>query len=265
MNNTNRRTVVITGGAGGLGSAMAARFAAGGCNIAIVDFDPVQGEKAAKALSGEGEFEFFQFDVTKLSECEDLFKRIYERFGSVDVLVNNAGISTHRGTTDTITDKDWNKIISVNLSGVFFMARGASIYMAKSGGGAIVNTASVRNYLATGDRTIYAITKRGITCMDAELAADFWRFGIRVNSVSPGYVLTEMTKVHLKEAGWLENQLNICLMDQMLVPDDIAQVVEFLASDDAIAINGCDIPCEGGTVICRGKPCGSGVTGGAEN
>ncbi len=259
MNNKNRRTVVITGGAGGLGSAMAARFAAQGCNIAIVDYDPAQGEKAVKKLGGEGEFAFFQFDVTKLSECEGLFAKIYERFGSVDVLVNNAGISSHRGTTETITEQDWNKIISVNLSGVFFMARGAAIYMAKSGGGAIVNTASIRAYLATGDRTIYAITKKGITGINAELAADYWRFGIRVNSVSPGYVLTEMTKVHLQEEGWLENQLNIMLMDKMLVPDDIAQVVEFLASEDAAAINGADIPCEGGTVICRGKPYESGV------
>ncbi len=123
--------------------------------------------------------------MTKLSECEGLFAKIYERFGSVDVLVNNAGISSHRGTTETITEQDWNKIISVNLSGVFFMARGAAIYMAKSGGGAIVNTASIRAYLATGDRTIYAITKKGITGINAELAADYWRFGIRVNSVSP--------------------------------------------------------------------------------
>jgi NAD(P)-dependent dehydrogenase (short-subunit alcohol dehydrogenase family) len=259
MANKNRRTVVITGGAGGLGFAIAQRFAAGGHNIAIVDYDAVQGEQAAKELRGEGEIAFFQFDVTRLSECENLMKRIYEHFGSVDVLVNNAGISTHRGTTETITEKDWNKILGVNLSGLFFMARAAAIYMQKSGGGAIVNTASLRAYLATGDRTIYAVTKKAILSINAELAADYWRYGIRVNSVSPGYVLTEMTKIHLQEEGWLDNQLNIILADRMTMPEDIAEVVGFLASEDAIAINGSDIPCEGGLIACRGKPYESGV------
>jgi len=254
-----RKTVVITGGAGGIGLAIARRFAAKGHNIALVDASAEKGEMALRELQGEGEFAFFPFDVTRLSECEGLFGRIYERFGSVDVLVNNAGISTHRGTTETITENDWNRIVSVNLSGLFFMARAAGIYMAKSGGGAIVNTASIRAYLATGDRTIYAVTKKAILTINAELAADFWRYGIRVNSVSPGYVLTEMTRVHLQEEGWLDNQLNIILTDRMLVPEDIAEVVEFLASEDAIAINGCDIPCESGTIPCRGKPSESGV------
>lgn len=259
MASTKKKTVVITGGAGGLGFAIAQRFAAKGHNIVLVDYDATQGERAAKELCGEGKVAFYQFDVTQLSACEGLFEKIYADFGSVDVLVNNAGISTHRGTTESITDRDWERIIGVNLSGLFFMARAAAIYMAKSGGGAIVNTASVRSYLATGDRTIYAVTKKAIHAINAELAADYWRYGIRVNSVSPGYVLTEMTKIHLQEEGWLDNQLNIILSDRMTMPEDIAEVVEFLASEDAIAINGCDIPCEGGLIPCRGKPSESGV------
>ena len=254
-----RKTAVITGGAGGLGKAMAIMLAKAGFNIALVDLNPEQGQAAKEEVAKYGPCEFFPFNVTNYDEAPALYQKIYDHFGSIDALANNAGISPHRGTTETIRQSDWDKVISVNLKGPFFMAKAVAPFMEKSGGGSIINTASVRGYLATGDRTLYAITKWGMKAMTTELATDFWRFGIRVNSFSPGYVLTEMTKAHLDEPGWLDNQLNIFLIDKMLVPEDIAEVVTFLASDESIAINGLDIPCEGGTIICRGKPAESGL------
>lgn len=255
----HKKTAVITGGAGGLGKAIAFCLADAGFNIAIVDKNPQQGMAAQEEISAHAPCLFIPFDITDAERCPEVFEKVYKHFGSVDVLVNNAGISKHRGTTETIHESDWNLTIDINLKGLFFMAKAAAPFMAKSGGGSIINTASIRNYLATGDRTLYAITKKAIMSVNAELAADFWRFGIRVNSISPSYVLTEMTKVHLDEPGWLDNQLNIILSDNMVLPEDIGEVVLFLASDESIALNGCDIPCEGGTRICRGKLSESGV------
>lgn len=254
-----KRTAVITGGAGGLGRGVAKLMAQAGYNIVLVDMNPQQGAEAVAEIEQYGPCIFLPFNVTHYEEAPQLFQTVYDRFGSVDALINLAGVSTHRGTTETIGVADWEKIVNINLTGLFFMCKAVAPFMEKSGGGSIVNAASVRNYLATGDRTIYAITKRGVTAINAELAADFWRYNIRVNSISPGYVLTEMTKVHINEPGWLDNQLNIFLIDKMLQPEDIGEVVLFLASDESIAINGSDIPCEGGTVICRGKPAVSGV------
>lgn len=254
-----KKTAVITGGTGGLGLAVARTMAQAGYQIALVDMNPASGEKAAAEIGALAPCAFWAFDVTKYDDAPKLFEEVYGRFGSVDALVNLAGVSTHRGTTETIGVKDWEKIVNINLSGLFFMCKAAAPFMERSGGGSIVNAASIRAYLATGDRTIYAITKKGVTCINAELAADFWRYNIRVNSISPGYVLTEMTKVHIDEPGWLENQLNIFLIDKMILPEDIGEVVLFLASDESVAINGCDIPCDGGAVTCRGKPAFSGV------
>jgi NAD(P)-dependent dehydrogenase (short-subunit alcohol dehydrogenase family) len=256
---TKRKTAVITGGAGGLGKGIATMLADAGYNVILVDLDPKMGEAAEKEIGRHGPCLFVPFNVTHYEDCPSVFEKVYAHFGSVDVLVNNAGISTHRGTTETIGVSDWDKIVNVNLKGVFFMAKAAAPYMERSGGGSIINTASIRGYLATGDRAIYAITKKGVHCITAELAADFWRFGIRVNSISPGYVLTDMTRVHIQEPGWLDNQLNIILIDKMLEPEDIGEVVCFLASDESIAMTGADIPCDGGAIICRGKPDQSGV------
>ncbi|MCI8327277.1 MAG: SDR family oxidoreductase [Lachnospiraceae bacterium] len=258
-NYEHKKTAVVTGGAGGLGKAIAIRLADAGFNIAIVDMNAEQGEIAKKEIEKHGPCMFVQFDITKCDECPKVFEQVYEKFNSVDVLINNAGISKHRGTTDTIGVPDWDLTLAINLKGLFFMAKAAAPFMEKSGGGSIVNTASIRSYLATGDRTLYAITKKAIRCVNAELAADFWRYGIRVNSISPGYVLTEMTKVHLDEPGWLDNQMNIILIDNMVLPEDIGEVVLFLASDESVALSGCDIPCEGGLNICRGKLPESGV------
>lgn len=254
-----KKTAVITGGAGGLGKAMAIILAEAGYNIAIVDLNPEQGAKAKEEVSAHGTCEFFPFNVTDFDEAPALYQKIYDHFGSIDVLCNNAGISPHRGTTETIEQRHWDLVMNVNLKGPFFMAKAVAPFMEKSGGGSIINTASVRGYLATGDRTLYAISKWGMKCIATELATDFWRYGIRVNSFSPGYVLTEMTKAHLDEPGWLDNQLNIFLIDHMVIPEDIAEVVRFLASDESIAVNGLDIPCEGGAIVCRGKPYESGV------
>lgn len=253
------RTAVITGGAGGLGRSIASALARAGHNIAIVDLDPEQGTAAEADISREAPCYFIPFDVTRYDDCPTVFDQVVERFGRVDVLVNAAGISTHRGPTGTIKVSDWDTITNVNLKGLFFMAKAVAPYMTANGGGSIINVASIRARLATGDRTIYAVTKKGVHSITAELAADYWRYGIRVNSISPGYVLTEMTRHHLDEPGWLDNQLDIVLTEKMVEPEDIGEVVCFLASEDSVAITGSDIPCDGGASICRGKPARSGL------
>ena len=250
-----KKTAVVTGGAGGIGKSVAKRLIEDGFRVVLVD----RNGESAKAAAEELGCDYTQFDITAVNDAPAVFQGIYEKYGSVDVLINNAGISTHRGPTDTIAESDWDKIIGVNLKALFFMAKAAAPFMAKSGGGSIVNTSSMRAFLATGDRTLYAITKKAILSVDAELAADFWRYNIRVNSVSPPYVLTDMTRVHLTEPGWYENQLETLLTKDMMLPEDIAEVASFLASDESVAISGTDISCTGGTVPCRGKLKDGGV------
>ena len=183
----------------------------------------------------------------------DLIQEIASELGRIDVLVNNAAYST-RGKMEDITLPEWDQYLRVNLSAAFFMAQTVAPEIEKAGGGAIINISSVRSMLADGRHMLYSVAKGALVAMTRELAVSLWKQNIRVNAVSPGYVLTPMTRHNLEKPGWYDQNLEDLLIQRMIEAEDIAEIVVFLASDTAIAINGQDIFADGGLTIHKGKP-----------
>ncbi len=243
----NKKTALVTGGAKGIGKAICIELAKAEYNVAI---NYCSSEKEAKELkdilSKYTDAEMFKSDVSSSADVKKMFLEIEERFGGVDVLVNNAGIAQQALFTD-ITDDMWQRMIGINLTGAFNCSREALPYMINNKQGVIVNIASMWGEVGASLEVHYSAAKSGLIGLTKALAKEVGLSGVRVNAVSPGVVETEMMesfsdydKAILKD----ETPLNA-----LGTPEDIANAVEFLVSDKAKFITGQIISVNGGFVI----------------
>jgi meso-butanediol dehydrogenase / (S,S)-butanediol dehydrogenase / diacetyl reductase len=237
---TNKR-VLITGGASGIGAATAARFLEEGALVAILDRD----EKAAAeiqrrlpTLSGT-----LLADVSQLSQVQSAFADALKLLGHIDVLVNNAGISIRHSFLD-ITPDEWDKILAVNLTGVFYMAQTAARHMWEKGGGVILQTASTNGIMGYPFYADYNATKAGVIALTKSMALELAP-KIRVCAVAPGYVLTPMQRAEYTDEMLAAVNSKIPLR-RHAQPEDIAALFAYLASDDAAYATGHVYTCDGG-------------------
>ncbi|GAB3492923.1 3-oxoacyl-ACP reductase [Amycolatopsis cihanbeyliensis] len=239
------RVAVITGGGSGIGLAAARRLAAEGATVVIADLDA----EAGKAAAGEVGGEFLATDVTEESQVEALFQTTAERFGSVDVAFNNAGISPPDDDSILSTGIEaWNKVQQVNLTSVYLCCKYAIPHMQRQGKGAIVNTASFVAVMGAATSQIsYTASKGGVLSMSRELGVQFAREGIRVNALCPGPVNTPLLQeLFAKDPERAERRLVHVPMGRFAEAGEIAAAVAFLASDDASFITASQFLVDGG-------------------
>lgn len=242
------KLAIITGGTRGIGKQIALTFAKEGYNIAINYRTENEDLKNTKKEIEENNVKCFTFqgDVTNFKDCEQFVKQIVEEFGNIDVLVNNAGI-----TRDTLLmrmkEEDFKQVIDTNLIGTFNVTKNVISYMMKARSGRIINISSVVGISGNAGQTNYSASKAGIIGFTKSLAKEVASRNITVNAVAPGFIETQMTDV-LKEDIKEEIAKKIPLK-RMGTPQDVANVVKFLASNDSSYITGQVINIDGGMLM----------------
>jgi NAD(P)-dependent dehydrogenase (short-subunit alcohol dehydrogenase family) len=243
------RNVVITGGASGIGEALVAAFAMQGARVAFLDLQAEAGNALADRLSEEGYARpyFYECDLTDVDALQRVLGDIVEAFGTVDVLVNNAGDDTRHNIED-VTSDSWDRSIAVNLKHQFFMIQGVVASMRKAGGGSIINMSSIGWVIPSTGLPIYVAAKAAIVGMTRALAHELGADNIRVNSVMPGAIQTERQKRLWLTDAYKSEILSRQALKRMLVPEDVARLVLFLAADDSSAITNQAYVVDGGWV-----------------
>jgi NAD(P)-dependent dehydrogenase (short-subunit alcohol dehydrogenase family) len=233
MRGLKDKRVLVTGGASGIGAATAARFLEEGARVTVLDRDAgarAQVLRQLPALAGA-----VHADVSDLQQVEAAFAEALRLMGGVDVLINNAGISIRHKFLD-ITPAEWDKVLAVNLTGVFYVAQTAARHMHTRGSGVILNTASTNGIVGYPNYADYNASKAGVIGLTRSMALEIAP-GIRVNAVAPGYVLTPMQRAEYTNAMLAEVNGKIPL-GRHAQPEEIAALFAFLASDDAAYITG---------------------------
>jgi 3-oxoacyl-[acyl-carrier protein] reductase len=241
------KVAIITGAANGIGLAAAKTFAKEGAKVALADFDDTVGTERAAELAEEGyEVAFFQVNVADRNSVDGMVQKVLGQFGKIDILVNNAGI-TRDGMLHKLAVEDFQKVVDVNLTGVFNCAQAVVPALVQQGSGKIINTSSVSGVYGNVGQTNYAATKAGVVGMTKTWAKELGRKGINVNAVAPGFIETGMTaKVPEKV---LEQMKMMVPLGRLGLPDDIANAYLFLASDESNYVNGTTLHVDGGIMM----------------
>ena len=251
MSRLQNKVALITGGANGLGAAIAQRMCEEGCAVLIVDRDPVGLKVAEKLQTGGHKAAFHACDVTSEAEVKAAVQAAVDQFGRLDVLVNNAGIEGPNTPTDQLELADWERVMAVNSTAVFLCTKHAIAPMRKAGGGSIINISSIYGIVGGGDIPPYHASKGAVRLMSKNDALIFAPDKIRVNSVHPGFIFTALVDRFVKEAG-LEHDAAKTSLDALHPlggtghPDDIAWGVVYLASDQARWVTGSELVIDGG-------------------
>lgn len=243
------KVVIVTGGANGIGLAMAKTFARNDAHIMLLDINEDALEKAAVSLTQGGEVPFvdtFQASVDDEEAVERAFSFCLERFGQIDILLNNAGISVNKPSLE-LSAEEWRRGIAINLNGVFFCAQAAAKRMIQQKGGVIINTASMYGLVSAPERAAYCAAKAGVVSLTKTLAVEWASYGIRVNAIGPGYTLTPLVE-ELGQKGRLDLE-SLCRktpLGRLGTPEEMAKLALFLASDTAGFVTGHTLVADGG-------------------
>ena len=242
-----KRVALVTGGARGIGFAIASELAKDGCSVVISDILAEMAQESTARLTSTGSKALAVCgDVSKADDVETMFNRAHEEFGRVDILVNNAGV-TRDNLILRLDEKDWDLVLDINLKGAFLCIRAASKIMMKNRWGRIINIASVVGLMGNAGQANYSASKAGLIGLTKSCAKELASRNITVNAVAPGYIKTEMTE-KLPPAV-KDGLLSIVPLKRPGTPLDVARVVSFLASDKAEYLTGQVIHCDGGMLM----------------
>jgi NAD(P)-dependent dehydrogenase (short-subunit alcohol dehydrogenase family) len=255
MGRLDKKVAIVTGGAMGIGKAVATLMAREGARVAVADIDDEEGRKTVEDIGAAGGEAFFQHaDVSVSADVESLVEATVERYGRLDVLVNNAAIALP-GTVVDISEETWSRVIDTNLSSVWRGMKYAIPHMIEGGGGSIINVSSVQSLKGFSGWSAYAAAKGGINALTRQAAVDYSPHNIRVNAIAPGTIMTPMNERIFKEAedpealiaGW--NSLHA--LGRFGQPDEVGALILFLASDEASFMTG-DVICVDGGLTVKG-------------
>jgi 3-oxoacyl-[acyl-carrier protein] reductase len=238
------KVCMVTGGGAGIGRATARRFAQEGARVVICDQHSEAAQAQAKALVSEGcDAHGFSLDVTDRQGIAQVVAQTLQRFGRIDVLVNNAGI-TKDARLVRMSEQDFDDVINVNLKGTFNCAQAVIDHMVEQGRGIILNASSVVGFHGNFGQTNYAASKFGVIGLTKTWAREFGPRGVRVNAVCPGFVATDILKSMPDKV--LDGFKAACWLKRLGTPEEIASVYAFLASDEASFVNGAVLEASGG-------------------
>lgn len=249
----NEKVVLVTGGAAGIGKATALRFIEEGAKVIICDVNEIVGQETANLLGANAAF--YKVNVTSRADVQQWVDQIVEKYGRIDVLINNAGvlrdgqlIKVKDGQlVGQMSEADFDLVISVNLKGVFNCTQAVAPVMARQKSGVILNATSIVGLDGNFGQTNYVATKSGVIGMTKVWARELGKFGIRVNAVAPGFTATEMVTAMPEKI--LEGMRARTPLGRMGEPRDIANAYLFLASDEASFITGETLRVDGGIVV----------------
>ena len=242
------RTVLITGGATGIGATLVEHFADQGAKVGFIDIDASAGAALAEALAASRNAPFFvHADLTDIAALDGAIDAVRKRFGPILVLLNNAA-NDRRHSIDETTAQAWDAGIAVNLKHQFFAARNVAADMKEAGGGSIVNFGSISWMLKQGGMPVYTTAKAAVQGLTRSLARDFGPFDIRVNTLVPGWVMTEkQVRLWVDDTARADIARGQCI-NRPLLPEHIARMALFLASDDSTMCTAQDFVVDGGWV-----------------
>lgn len=241
------KIAIITGGADGIGKATSIKFAAAGATSIIWDLNAEKGQALVKEIAQfGGKAEFMQVNTANYVEVEAATNEVSKKHEKIDILINNAGI-TRDASLKKMTPEQWQQVIDVNLTGVFYCCKCVSDKMVEKNYGRIINTSSVVALYGNFGQTNYVATKAGLIGMTKTLAKELGRKGITVNAVAPGFIATDMVKKMPEDV--LKAMEEKVPLKRLGLPEEIAAAYLFLASDDAAYVNGSVLSVDGGITI----------------
>ena len=244
------KTALVTGGGSGIGRATSLAYAREGARVVVADVNVEGGEETVLRIKeAGGDAILVHADVSKPEDTQAMVAQAVEAFGSLDCAFNNAGISGGRDrrlTADYLED-DWDRVIGINLKGVWLCMKAEIPQMLKQGGGAIVNTASIMGLVSTSGSAAYTAAKHGVVGLTKAAALEYAKSGVRVNAVCPGYIHTPMVQDRLDTVDGYEDQLKSRHpVGRLGEPEEIAEAVLWLSSDAASFVTGHNMPVDGG-------------------
>ena len=251
------KTAVVTGAGSGIGQAIAIALAKQGAFVDVLEIDlNAANDTAERIRSAGGQADAIKCDIANHSQVQEVFDKLGSKRGRLDCLVNNAGIA-HVGNITNTSEEDFDRVMSVNLKGVFNCLKGGVKLMLKSGGGAIVNIASTVATMAINDRLAYSTSKGGVLAMTYSVAKDHLHDNIRCNAILPGRIHTPFVDGFIAK-NYPDNQAEIFKklseyqpIGRMGKPEEVAAIAVFLCSDEASFITGSPFPVDGGTLYVR--------------
>lgn len=247
------KVALVSGAAGGMGATEAALFAEEGAAVVVGDIEAVAGEEVVTSITSKGATaSFIALDVTREESWRRVVEETVDRFGSLDVLVNNAGTGSRSSFEDTPLE-EWNRVNDVNLTGTFLGIRAVLPVMKGQRSGSVINVSSVMGMLGAvypdlseAQAPAYAASKAAVRLLTRTAAAQYARYGIRVNTVVPGFTMTEMGRSSWEDPERRSLFLPHIPMQRWAEPEEIAKAVLFLASDDSSYVTGSDLVVDGG-------------------
>lgn len=252
MKRVEGKVAIVTGGALGIGRATCLLLAREGAKVAVTDIADEEGEKVVEEIKELGGFaKYWHVDTSNEDEVSTAFSSIANEFGSIEILVNNAGIAGVNKPTHEISEKEWEKVMGVNIKGVFLCTKHSIPFMKKSGTGSIINMSSIYGLVGAADLPAYHATKGAVRLMSKNDALIYAKNNIRVNSIHPGFIWTPLVEALAKDSpegveafrDQLDSRHPIGHVGE---PDDIAYGVLYLASDESKFITGSELIIDGG-------------------
>lgn len=237
------KVAIVTGASSGLGLSIADKFLKEGAKVIFSDINVEKGEEI---VSQRENAIFIKCNVTKSEEVNDLIEKTIEKFGKLDIFVNNAGTAVMAGV-DSMSDQDWQKVIDVNLTGVFYGVRAAAKYMKNNNiKGSIINMSSILGINGFKGLVSYCAAKGGVNQITRTAAMELAPLGIRINAIAPGFIQTEMTKGMLQDEAYRKFLETSTPLGYIGEPEDIANAALYLASNDAKYVTGSVLYVDGG-------------------
>jgi 3-oxoacyl-[acyl-carrier protein] reductase len=239
------KSAIVTGAGRGIGKAIAGKFLREGASVLICDLDPDRLEAAREELAALGTVHGEVVNVTSREEVERLVRRAKEEFGRIDILANNAGISRFEPFLE-ITDKNWNETLDINLTGVFLCSQVVAGEMKDQESGVIVNMGSTNGILGEEGLAHYNASKAGVILLTKTMAIELARHNIRVNSVCPGFILTELQVESGMSEEAIRDYTSLIPLNRYGRVEEVANAFAFLASDEASFVTGTELVVDGG-------------------